>query len=77
MEYENTFVNGTTYHDMIHEFCHMATIGPLSHALQDTTDVMYPTNPPYGSTLRYRQLTTDNLVGLGTPEIQWNVLHSH
>jgi len=67
----------TNYHNMIHEFLHMATVGPLSHTLQDTTNIMYPTNPPNGNKLRYRQLTTDNLLGLGTPERQWDVLHNH
>jgi hypothetical protein len=65
------------YHKMIHEFLHMAVVGPLSHTINDTTNIMYPTTPPTNNFLRYRKLNTDNKYGLGSPESQWNVLHTH
>lgn len=64
-------------HYMLHEFLHMAVIGPLSHTPGDTSNVMYPTTYKDHQQIRYRKLNTDNIYGLGSTESQWNILHNH
>lgn len=69
-------IGSTNFHELIHEYLHMRKIGPLSHTIMDSTNVMFPTSPPSGNLLRYRQMSTDNLTGNGPYERQWEVLQS-
>ena len=64
------------YRNGIHEFCHMKAVGPLSHTLEDSSNLMFPKYGNYGTNLRYRDLKTDDKFGLGIWENQWQQLHT-
>lgn len=65
------------YRNVIHEFCHMKNVAPLSHAIEseDSTNLMYPLYGNYGKKLRCRSIYTDNLYNIGVKEMQWKQLH--
>ena len=65
-----------SYRNVIHEFCHFKAVGPLSHAVKDNSNVMFPLYGDYGTKLRYRYLETDDLFDLGALENQWKQLHT-
>jgi hypothetical protein len=69
-------IGSTNFHELIHEYLHMRKIGPLNHTIMDSNNVMFPTSPPSGSLLRYRQMSIDNILGNGFYERQWEVLQS-
>ncbi len=45
--------------NMIHEYLHMANVGPLNHAPMDSSNIMYPTTSKQDTRLRYRLLKDD------------------
>lgn len=68
-------MGSTNYHDIVHELLHMRKVGPLSHDINDTINIMFPEyiNPSY-NLLRYRQIQTDDRMGNGTFEQQWAII---
>lgn len=64
----------SAYSIYVHEFLHMWKIGPLSHTIADSSNIMFPNVSPITYRLRYRYLYTDNLYGMGNRERQWEVL---
>ncbi|MBN1550697.1 hypothetical protein JW979_04475 [bacterium] len=68
-------MGSTNYHDVMHEFLHMRKAGPLSHDDNDSMNLMFrkSVNPAY-NLLRYRQIITDDIMGNGFHERQWEII---
>lgn len=72
------FIEDTnSFRNIIHEYLHTAKVGPLSHALTDTCNLMYGGINYQNKMLRYRHINTSNDYGEGSNIRQWDILNRY
>lgn len=71
-----SWLTGTTnHHNLIHEMYHMRKVGPLSHPVRDTINLLFYRYVNSSFTrLRYRQLFTDDCMKTGYYNKQWDIV---
>jgi len=67
--------NTNSFRNIIHEYLHTAKIGPLSHVLNDTFNIMHGGIKYQNRMLRYRYVNTSNDYGEGYNSRQWDILN--